>query len=358
MPETLCPRCGYSPIPAGTEACPKCGEPFSFLPMYKRAQRKMVDKRRDHEDIEQTVFGGNLTGEISAHPGPIAALFFVGAAAWFLRAGGVLGTLSEPIWTYGLVLMDLVLGLLLVLNAGPAKVLSQVGMLLQLAAAGFLARQAPLAPVHLAYLAHAAVTFAMVVGEPSATRRYAGLGLGSGVALLGVIFLATGVGLSAGATAPSAASRQLLVGRELGYRLELPAGWGRLTPEQLATHLPMPAATLTGGGVGFGDVAQGRFGVLWVDRESEAPAKGGCQRLLQAFGGNPASAPSAKVAPQALGSKAQVYELRGVAGARGSFGCGQLADGRLVGLAVVAASTEPDAGEAAFAAVGSGLALQ
>ncbi|MFL5346452.1 MAG: zinc ribbon domain-containing protein [Hyalangium sp.] len=354
MPETLCPSCGHSPIPAGTEACPKCGEPFGFLPMYKRAQRKMVDKQRDHEDIEQTVFGGNLTGEVSAHPAPIAAVFFIGAAVWFLRVGGVVGARYEPIWAYGLVLMDLLLGLGLILNLGPAKLLAQVGMVLQLGVAGFLARAAPLAPVHLAYMAHAAVALAMVVGEPGPVRRYAGLGLGSGVAVLGVIFLAMG----AGPGAVGGGVRQLLVGRELGYQLELPDGWSRLSPEQLSPHLSMPEATLTGGGVGFGDVAQRRYGALWVDREGGGSVKAGCQKLLQAFGGDPASPPSTRPAPMALGTKALMYELRTTMGARGSFGCGQLADGRLVGIAVVAAPPETASGESAFIAVGSGLALQ
>ena len=94
MPETLCPNCGHSPIPYGAETCPKCHEPFDFLQMYKRGQRLRVDKQRDHDDGESTVFGGNLTGEVSAHPGPIAAVFFVGALAWFLRVGGVLGSLG------------------------------------------------------------------------------------------------------------------------------------------------------------------------------------------------------------------------------------------------------------------------
>jgi hypothetical protein len=68
--------------------------------------------------------------------------------------------------------------------------------------------------------------------------------------------------------------------------------------------------------------------------------------------------PLARPAPVSFGSKALVYELRTAGGAQGALGCGQLEDGRLVGLGVVAASTEGEAGEAAFAAVGAGLALQ
>ncbi|MDY7228908.1 zinc ribbon domain-containing protein [Hyalangium rubrum] len=355
MPQTLCPSCGHSPIPRGAEACPSCHEPFEFLQMYKRGQRKRVDRQRDSEEMEQTVFGGNITGEVTAHPGPIVAVFFVGAVAWFLRAGGVLGNLNEPIWVYGLVALDLVLGLVLLLNLGPAKLLAQVGMVLQLMVAGFLARAAPLEPVHLAYMAHAVVALVSVVGEPGPVRRYAGLGLGVVAALLGAVFLVRPMGPVDGAGGDA---RQLLVGRDLGYQLELPAGWGRLPREQLAPHLTLPLATLTGSGVGFGDAAQGRYGALWVDRGASQPVTADCQALLKAFGGDPSIKPSTKHAPLAMGTKALVYELSTGSGARGTFSCGKLADGRLVGFAVVAAPPDATGGESAFVAVGAGLALQ
>jgi hypothetical protein len=351
MSETLCPSCGHSPIPSGAEECPRCHEPFGFLPMHKRAQRKMKDRRRDHEEMEATVFGGNLTGEVSAHPWPIAAVFFAGAVAWFVRAAGLLGELESPLWTFGLVGLDLALGLVLILNLGPARLLAQVGMLLQLAATAFVAQAALLAPVNLAYLALAVVAFAAVLGEPGPVRRYIGMGLGIGVALLGVVLLAVSGGAGGG-------SRQLLVGRELGYQLELPAGWSRLAREELAPHLRMPPASLTGGGVGFGDTAQGRYGALWVDRSGGPALTAGCQNLLTAFGGDPASSPSTKHAPLALGARSIVYELRAESGARGTFGCGQLDDGRLVGIAVVAAPPHAASGESAFMAVGAGLALK
>lgn len=355
MAETLCPNCGYSPIPAGAEQCPECNEPFGFLQMHKRAQRKFVDRQRDHEDAEATVFGGNLTGEVAAHPGPAAAVLFAGAAAWFVRVG-VFTVTQDPPWAYGLVLMDLVLGLLVLVNAGPAKVLSQVGMVLQLAVAAFLGRAALMAPVHLVFLAHAAVALVMVTGEPGAARRYAGLALGLGAAALAVPFLMWPLGLKQ-TSGGGGGERQMLVGRELGFQLELPAGWGRLGREQLEPHLALPVATLTGSGVAFGDATQGRFGVLWVDRKADLTLTGGCQELLKAMGGEPGK-PLAQPAPTALGGKALVYELRTRGGAVGSLGCGQLDDGRLVGLAVVTAATGAEGGEAAFAAVGAGLALQ
>jgi hypothetical protein len=353
MAETLCPNCGYSPIPAGAEACPECNEPFGFLQMHKRAQRKFVDRQRDHEDAEATVFGGNLTGEITAHPGPAAAVLFAGALAWFLRVG-VFGNLQDPLWAYGLVLLDLVLGLLVLVSVGPAKVLSQVGMVLQLGVAAWLGRKALMAPVHLVFLAHAALALVMVTGEPGTVRRNVCLGLGLGAAVLTVPFLLWPVGLQ---QAGGGGERQLLVGRELGFQLELPTGWGRLGREQLEPHLALPVATLTGSGVAFGNAAQGRYGVLWVDRKADLSLTGGCQDLLKAMGGEPGR-PLTRPAPTALGGKALVYELRTRGGALGSLGCGQLEDGRLVGLAVVTASTGGEGGEAAFAAVGAGLALQ
>jgi hypothetical protein len=193
--------------------------------MYKRGQRMRVDNQRDADDGEQTVFVGNLTGAVSAHPGPIAGVFFVGAVAWFLRAGGVLGALKDPSWTYGLVVLDLALGLVLLLNLGPAKLLAQVGMALQLAAAGYLAREALGEAVHWAYLGHAVVGLVAVVGEPGSVLRYACLGQGATLGLLGALFLEWPVGAPTGR---GSGARQQLVGKDLGYQHELPSGWGRL----------------------------------------------------------------------------------------------------------------------------------
>jgi hypothetical protein len=355
MPETLCPNCGHSPIPRGAESCPKCREPFDFLQMYKRGQRQRVDKQRDHDDGEATVFGGNLTGEVSAHPGPIAAVFFVGAVAWFLRAGEVLGSLGDPIWTYGLVALDLGLALVLLINLGPSKQLAQIGMVLQLVVTGFLARDALGAAVHWAYLGHAVVALVAVLGEPSPMRRYACMGLGIAMALLGALFLVRPVG---GLEGVGSGSRQLLVGKDLGYQLDLPGGWTRLTREQLAPHFSLPPASLTGGGVAFGDTSRGRYGGLWVERGATGTVAVSCQEMLKAFGGEAPGRPSASPAPKALGSKALVYELRTAGGASGTFSCGLLGDGRLVGLGLVAVPPQAESAEASFAAVGAGLSVQ
>jgi len=355
MPETLCPSCGHSPIPHGAESCPRCHEPFDFLQMYKRGQRLRVDKQRDRDDGEATVFGGNLTGAVSAHPGPIAAVFFLGAVGWFLRAGGVLGQLNDPLWTYGLVVLNLALGLVLLINLGPAKLLAQLGMVLQLAVAGLLARGSLGEAVHWAYLGHAVVGLVAVVGEPGSARRYACLGLGVAMVLLGALLLVWPVGRTE--QVPTA-SRQLLVSKDLGYELELPGGWERLTREQLAPHLTLPPASLSGGGVAFGDAARGRYGGLWIERGASPPAAAGCQQLLKAFGGEAPGRASARPAPGALGARALVYELRTAGGASGTFSCGLLADGRLVGLGMVAVPPQAASAEPAFVAVGAGLSLR
>jgi hypothetical protein len=110
--------------------------------------------------------------------------------------------------------------------------------------------------------------------------------------------------------------------------------------------------------VGFGDAALGRYGGLWVVRGASQPVTASCQEMFKAFGGEASSRPVTKHAPLALGSKALVYELRTASGASGSFSCGLLGDGRLVGFAVVAAPPQAASGESAFAAVGAGLVLR
>jgi hypothetical protein len=316
--------------------------------------RARLEDLRADEDSEQTVFGGDLvTNAVAAHPGPAAAVLFAGAGVWFLRAGGVVGALQDPQWTYGLVGLDLLLALLLLLNRGPARQLAQVGLVLQLLATAWLAREAPLAPVHLAYLGFAGVALGMLVGEPGPVRRYVGLGLGLGAAVLAALLLTRPV---AGAESP--ADRQLLVGRELGYELELPPGFALLGREQLGLHLALPSPTLNGGGVGFGDSAQGRYGMLWVERGPGQKLAAGCQALLGSLGGTGEPRPLSRPAPAAMGRQSLVYALRTPEGARGALGCGLLGDGRLVGLAVVAVSAEEGRGESSFQAVGEGLTLR
>src|SRR4051812_40613508 len=114
MAKTLCPSCGFSPIPHGASECPRCEEPFDFLQAHKKGRVKFVDKN-DDEEQEMTSFGGGLTGAVTAHPWPAATVIAVGAVAWFFRAAGIFGA-PDPLWTYGIVLLNLIGALLLVIN--------------------------------------------------------------------------------------------------------------------------------------------------------------------------------------------------------------------------------------------------
>ncbi len=353
MPETLCPACGHSPIPPDSAACPSCDEPFDFIRAHKRGERLMMDRMMDHVDIEPTMHGGILTGALSVHPGPAATVFFAGAFVWFLRAGQVLGELRDPAWTYGLVLVDLVVGLMLLLNLGPSRMLAQGGALLQLCAALVLSTLAPREPVHLAYVAHAAVAFAMVVGEPGHLRRRVGLGLGLGASLLALIFLA----LSSGLEGAEGGAYPRIEDRALGYELELPPGWRRLKRSQLAPHLRLPEVTHMSNGGGFGHLARGYYGALWVERSKDTPLTVGCQVLLRALGPGATSGLSSRRAPLALPSESVVHDLNTTSGGTGLFACGQLADGRRIGLIVVTPPSDAAISEQLLHSVGAGLAL-
>src|ERR1700693_5604195 len=114
MVQTLCPACGFTPIPAGTEECPACGEPFAFLQMHKKAKNRFIDP--EAESPEATTFGGGVTSAVTAHPYPPAGAFLPGAVLWFLRASGILVDLSEPSWLFGIAVADLVVAALLVIN--------------------------------------------------------------------------------------------------------------------------------------------------------------------------------------------------------------------------------------------------
>ncbi|MBJ6765337.1 zinc ribbon domain-containing protein [Myxococcaceae bacterium JPH2] len=354
MAKTLCPNCGHSPIPRGAEACPECGEPFGHLAAYKKVGRARLEDLRADEDSDQTVFGGDLvTSAVSAHPWPAATMLGLLACAWFLRAGGVLGALGDPAWTFGLVGLDVVLAAVLVVNRGPARLLTQLGLTAQLLATAWLAREEPLAHVHMAYVLLGLVPLGMIAGEPGPIRRHMGLGVGGGLTLVAIVLLR-----AQGEAALRREAPRRIVGTELGYSLELPLGWNMLAWERLGGGLQIPQAALDAGGVAFGDQSMSRYGVLWVQRTPGNPLAPACQGLLKALGGQGEPRAASRSAPGALGGKSVVYALRTASGARGALGCGLLADGRLVGLAVVATSEEEGKGESAFAVVGEGLALQ
>jgi ribosomal protein S27AE len=343
MNQTLCPSCGHSPIPDGAETCPKCGEPFAFLATHKK---------RDLVENETTTLGGALTGEVTAHPGAAAAVFALGAVLWFLRAGGVIADYGEPVWTYALVLVDLVLATVLMVNLGPAKLLAQIAALLQLGVAAFLANGRFDNPRHLFFCAHAVVLLVLVVGEPSSLRRRAGLAVAVLMAVGALGVMTTGLGEAA-----KTGGMVEIAGHEGGYRLLVPEGYRLLSSDELTPHLRPPLDTATAKSAGFGNKVRRVYGAVTLDSSPGSQLIGGCQEHLRALGGVGDPVPVAGTAPVGLGSGALLYALRTDSGASGRLGCGKLPDGRFVALAVVALESEPTAAQV-FEQVGAALSFK
>ena len=352
MAKTLCPSCGHSPIPAGADECPVCHEPFAFLQTHKKAKNRFVDVT-DREEHESTVFGGALTGEVSAHPYPAAVALFAGAAIWFLRVSGFVVGFHEPQWVFALVALDLLLALVLILNFGPAKLIAQVGMLGQLGVALFLGRDELSNPVQLLFAAHAAAVLFLIVGEPGAVRRSVGV-VAALIVAGGAIALMLVVPGSGALDGP----RQELFAPNAGFRLLLPSGWVRASSAELAAHLRTPAASGGSSSVGFSSAADRAIGIVVVKRNPDLQLIGGCQALLQDLGGTNVPKPMPHKVPAALGQSAVVYELRTFSGASGLLSCGKRDDGRFVGLAVLSVNPDAAAGARAFDAVGPGLSMQ
>ena len=353
MTQTLCPACGHSPIPDGAETCPKCGEPFAFLAMHKKGKKAFVDKQRDSVETEATTFGGGLTGEVSAHPGPAVAVLTVGAVIWFLRSGGVLADYSEPAWTYGFVGVDLVLATVLLVNLGPAKLLAQIGALLQLGAAAYLADGRFDNPRHLFFCLHAVFILVLVVGEPSGLRRNGGLVVGLLMALGAFGAMATGYG-----EAIKSPGMVEIPGHDGDYRLLAPEGFRLLSREEMAPHLRPPLDTATAKSVGFGNKVRRVYGAVTLDSDASSQLIGGCQEHLRSLGGVGDPVPAGSPAPATLGKGALSYTLRTASGASGRLACGKLADGRFVALAVVAQDPDPRTATQVFEQVGAALSFK
>lgn len=109
MAETICPRCGFSPIPSGAQLCPKCRRPFF-----------VVERSYENTNVTATRAGG-LTGSVTANPSAIVAALVVGAAFWVVRCAGLLGTPVEPQWAYAVAGAQVLAAMLLLTTSGPAK---------------------------------------------------------------------------------------------------------------------------------------------------------------------------------------------------------------------------------------------
>lgn len=351
MAKTLCPSCGYSPIPHGAEECPACHEPFAFVPSFKRARRmdRMAVPLGDDEGGATLMGGTVFTGAISVHPKQAVGVFLLGAFAWVVRASGAMGQPS-PRWTYGLVAAALLSALLLYLRRGPSKLLAQFTALAMVLSALFLGLAHPLHSTPLMYAAHGVVALVMVAGEPGRARRYVGLALGILTAVLAMASLAS----AQGPDRPSPTSRrQELVSEEFGFRLALPPGFRLSDPRDLSTFPLAPTGNRTDVTVS----APGLMARLSVLKDA-VELFPGCQAQLRGLGGAPAPQPLNYPAPAAFGPAPIVYPLNLTTGATGKVACAVLRDGRFLSLAVVSTKGDTATADLAFAEVGAGLRLQ
>ncbi len=335
------------PIPEGADECPECGEPFAFLPAHKRHRKAPNPERRTISLTETTTLGG-ITGVTTAHPGAPAAVLAVGAVVWFLRAGGVLTDIDEPLGTYAVLAADLVAAMLLVLSLGPARLVAQLAALGQFFAAVYLAEGNYASPRHLPFITHAAFTFVALVGEPGPVRRALSVALGVAAGI------AAGIGLFLGNGAASAGTVELTDGSGR-FRLRAPEGYRAMSRDEMVPHLHLPLPGGTARHFGFGNRARRVYGALTIDDGPSSQLVGGCQEHLRVLGGVNAPVPL-PVRPPAAFQSGLVFELRTASGAVGRLSCGQLSDGRVAALAVVAQGEGGD-GEAVFEQIAAGLRI-
>lgn len=337
MEETLCPKCGFAPIPSGAEACPRCHEPFSFLEESKKGRGASIVSLIEGQKSERTVLGGGIFGEVSAFPLLPGIAFGTGAVLWALRGSGVLLDRGEPAWLIAIAVLDLVVAVMLLKSLGPAKLTAQVVALAQLGLAAWFSSGELKNPVHAFFVAHAVALLASVTGEPGLGRRIAAMATASASAGAALLALAM-----AGQGPPPTA----LGGPQQGYQLRLPPGYLALTREELPSSLRVPADA-----VAFGNPGEHVYGMLAV-RAAQEPLIGGCEALRAALGSAGAARPLEGAAPSSLGSEAIVYAISTSGGQAGRLACAKRGDGRLVGLAVLGAGADQ-----AFERVAASLTL-
>jgi hypothetical protein len=348
MAQTLCPACGFTPIAAGAEQCPRCGEVFAFLQTHKRAQKAFIDRAREGDPPESTTFGGAVASAVTAHPFAPSVAFLCGAAIWFLRAAGILVDLNEPVWVFAIAVADLLVPVLIIVNLGPAQLLAQLAAVGQLAVAVWLGRSDFANPVHLLFAGHAVVLAVLVTGEPGVLRRSLGLSMA--------------VACAAGAAAVLGLLGMRVSASELGspaqgFHLQLPPGYVAFTRDEMAAAMHVPGGTA----VPFGNSVERVFGLVTLDRDHDVSLISGCTGLHHALGGTNAVQPLDHAPPSSLGTEALVYELTTGPGSQGRLACGKLKDGRFVGFALVYLAPDSALGDGAvervFDALGAGLSL-
>jgi hypothetical protein len=273
-------------------------------------------------------------------------LLGIGAAIWFLRAGGVLGAATDPHWLFALVAADLLVAMLLMIGAGPARGLAVLAFLAQLAAAAALGEAPWGTPLDWAYAAHAGFGLLSAVGEPSPLRRTLGLGLASAAATLAVISL----GLEPRPARPLPPAE--LSSAQWGYSLRLPVGY-ELSAGGAGLAVPQQAQ---GSVVSFHSRRRGAFGVLVVERGLSTELRDRCEHYHRELGGADAPRVLPAQAPSSLAG-GLVFELRTRAGAAGRLACG-FRGGKLAAMAVVVAHPNPEVGAAEFDRVGAALRVE
>jgi hypothetical protein len=347
MAETLCPACSFSPIPDGAEECPRCGERFAFVPTWRRAQTRFIDRQRDSESLEMTAIGGAVAGELSFHPGPAVGGFAALAVAWFLRASGWFGEWQDEAFGYLLALLGLAAGTVLLAGWTWARRTAQAVSLLS-AVLGFGLGGGPSAVL---YALLGAACLASVLGEPSATRRSVVLGIALSVAVLCVVSL--GLARPAASIRPAALEAQ----QALGVSVRLPAGMSQVAPAVLAGRPVVPPDSLTAASVAFTD-GRGATAVLSVFRDGPAALSEACQARGRAHG---AAAPGVRLqrgAPPSLGQGALVLELSLPGGEVALLACARRPDGRTVSLLALGAGGAAEVAGRVLDAVGAGLSLK
>lgn len=333
-PETICPSCGFSPIPEGAERCPKCHKAFS----YERVEYSTVTATR----------AGGLTGSVTANPVPTAIALGVGAFVWTVRAGGFFGDVGDPPWAFLLAALDVVALVLVMTTSGPAKHAAALAGAVELLAVGLLFG----APVGLsiACAVHGLTLIAMTVAEPGATRLQVGAVVAGVAGLVGLGALAWGL-------APKVEARVVLRDDAAGFSLTLPPGWKGAKEADVAPHLVLPWDGGKTVNYAFRLETPREVGVLIVSRDEQPALDEACRDALVKLGVTTALPPLDGPPPPSLGDVSRVSELKTKSGALGRFGCA-LVGTKLVALAVVSQDPAPGVGAAAFELVAGGLSVQ
>ncbi|MFT3843174.1 MAG: hypothetical protein QM723_39685 [Myxococcaceae bacterium] len=315
MAETMCPKCGLSPLPVSASKCPRCGEEFGAGTTVTRSRMSLTG----------TLMGGGLRGEVSAHPGTFATALALCGVIWLLRASGLIVDVGDPPWLLALAAFQLGGAALLMARYHPARRIAQVLAGLQLFVC--LVMGNPMAVFNLLGAALSVVLLFMLLGEPATWRRYLGL--------VGVAGLAAGevTALFVKADAPAAA--MLEVRDEVTkVSLKAPHEWLAMTPEEVRGDLDVPDESGKTKYLPFGDEKNHIYGVLIVSRDEEQ-INAGCPWQIKRLGGVTDATPLSLPAPGALAEGGLLFDLRTRSGASGRIAC-SVAHGRLTALAVVA----------------------